>query len=91
MEKYELRKGEKYIDEYVDNEGNCVIIFEDESGDVKHGWVVELDDDVARMINVAAAREGIDPELYLERAYTAIIERMIEEDEMRKAIEEISD
>ena len=91
MEKYELRKGEKYIDEYVDNEGKCVIIFEDQEGNEMHGWVLELDDDVAVMVDEAAMRMGMDPQEYVEMVLTEAMEKMIEEGEMRKAIEEISD
>lgn len=91
MEKYELRKGEKFIKEYVDNDGKCVIVFEDEDGNVMHGLVMDLDDDIARMVNEAAAIEGIDPQEFVERAIEEMIKKCIDEEETRKAIEEISD
>lgn len=91
MEKYKLRKGEKYIDEYVDNEGKCVIIFEDKEGNEMHGWILELDDDVAQMADEAATRLGMNPQEYVEMVMTEAMEKMIEEGEKRKAIEEISD
>lgn len=91
MEKYNLREGEKFIKEYVDNEGKCVIVFKDKEGNEMHGWVLDLDNDVAQMVEEAAAREGVDPQTFIERALTAVIEKHIEEEETRKAIEEISD
>lgn len=91
MEKYKLREGEKYIDEYVDNEGKHVIILEDKDGNTMHGWVMDLDEDVARMVEEAAALEGIDPQEFVEKALEAMIEKLITEEKTRKAIEEISD
>lgn len=91
MEKYELREGETFIEEYVDNEGKHVIIFEDEDGNTMHGWIMDLDEDVARMVDEAAALEGIDPQTFVERAVTEMIEKLITEEKTRKAIEDISD
>ncbi len=91
MEKYELRKGEKFIEEYVDNSGKPVIIFENKDGVEMHGFVIDIDDDLALLLERAAAVRGIDPEEYVHMALNAAIEQMIEEGEKRKAIEEISD
>lgn len=89
--KYKLRKGEKLIKEYVDNDGKPVIIFEDEDGVEMHGWILDLDDDVARLVHYAAAAQGMDTEEYVNMILGAAISRMNEEREMKQAIEEISD
>ena len=91
MEKYKLREGEKYIDEYVDNEGKPVIIFEDTKGEIKHGWILEINEKTIVMIEQAAAEEGISVEDFIDRAVEEMILKLIDEDEKRQFIEEISD
>ena len=91
MEKYELREGEELIEEYIDNEGNHVTIFKDSSGKQMVGWVISLDDDIIRFFNESAARAGMDPQDYIAFILEEELKRLVEEDEKRKAIEEISD
>ena len=91
MEKYELREGEKLIKEYIDNEGKPVIIFKDKDGAIMHGWVLDLDDETAKIIAIAAATAGMKTEDYVIFAIEMEMKRIIKEQEKRKAIEEISD
>jgi len=91
MEKYELRKGEKAVDEYIDSDGKHVTILEDENGDTFHGWILDLDEETAKIVAEAAAALGIEPEDYVILAIETELKRIFEENEKRKAIEEISD
>lgn len=91
MEKYELREGEKFIKEYIDNDGKPVIIFEDKNGKIMHGWVLDIDAKTAELVNKAAEAEGMDPDDYIIILLDDAIKELTELDNKRKAIEEISD
>lgn len=90
-EKYELREGEKFIEEYIDNDGNHVTIFEDINGTIRHGWVLKLDQEIADLIERAAEREGVSVDDFVDIAIEQGLQKLMEEDRKRKAIEEISD
>ena len=40
MEKYKLRDGETIIEEYIDETGTHITVFEDKNGNIMHGWVL---------------------------------------------------
>ena len=91
MEKYELREGEEFIEEYIDNEGNHVTIFEDKNGQRMVGLVLDMDEETMKILHRDAARAGMNIDDFVAMIVNEGLKRMIEEKEMRQAIEEISD
>ena len=91
FEKYELRDGEEYIDEYINEEGKHVTIVKESSGNIIHGWVMDIDPADYALIEKAAALEGVDIQDFIDSAIKSAILLAIDEVNMKSAIEDISD
>ena len=91
VEKYDLQKGEKYIDEYIDDDGTHMTILKDKNGEIKHGWVMDIDSDLLDAIEHAASLMGQPTPDFIDNALKCAIMKIIEETKTRNAIEEISD
>ena len=90
MEKYELREGETIIEEYIDEAGTHITVFEDENNEIKYGWILELSPDLKGFIKTGAAEANKSEQDYLEALMHVAIEKAVEQDEIKKAIEEFS-
>lgn len=90
MDKYELREGETFIEEYIDDDGEHVTIFEDKNGITMHGWVLDLSPDLEKFVKLAAADANMDEQDYTTMIIADAIEKIVEQDERKKFIEEIS-
>jgi hypothetical protein len=91
MEKYELREGEVFIEEYIDSDGIHVTMFKDRGGNTKYGFLIEVDVDTIRFLEKAALIAGMDIDEYTDLLISDQLTKLIDESERRKQIEEISD
>ena len=91
MDKYELRNGEEFINEYIDEDGKHITILKDINGEIKHAWILDMDDNTIRILTKLAVLKGQTLQDYIDEAIENVIILLIEEAEMRQALEEISD
>ena len=91
MEKYELREGDEYISEHTDDAGTHITVLKDKNCVIKHGWVMDIDNETIWLLTQAAESKGIPVEDYVDKVIEDAIILQMEEEKMRKAIEEISD
>lgn len=91
MDKYELREGETFIEEFIDDTGTHITVIEDENGITMHGWVLEISETLEKYLKMAATDANMDVQDFIEMIVTEAIEKAAELEENRKFIEEISE
>lgn len=91
MEKYTLREGDEYISEHSDEAGTHITVIKDKNGVIKHGWVIDIDNETKRVLEQMAESRGMSLEEYIDETVEHAIILQIEEIKKRQAIEEISD
>jgi len=88
--KYELREGEEFIDEYIEDDGTHFTILKDKNGEIKHGFTIDIDADIFATIEHAANIKGISVEDFIDESVEHAILLIIEEEGKRNFIEEVS-
>ena len=66
MEKYTLREGDEYISEHTDEAGTHITVIKDKKGVIKHGWVIDIDNETIRILTHAADSRGMLLEDYID-------------------------
>lgn len=84
MKKYDLREGEKFISDYVED-GVHMTEFKDKDGKTKHGWVLDVDDDTLETLQAAADSMNMSVQDYIDITLERLLVDIIEEDKKTKS------
>lgn len=91
MKKYELREGEKFIDDFFEKDGTHITVIKDKNGKIYHCCDLDIDENLIQVLGYAADLKGLTIQKYIDETLESAIILLIEENDKRFAIEEISD